>query len=250
MAGDWLLDLGHSRLKLARRSGEGLPTGHQAMPAEAFPRWLDDQAPPAGDRFWLAATPAAEQWRPLVEALERRGCRWRQVVTGAVPLPVAAAYPELGVDRWLSMQPVWLKYGGPFCLVGFGTASTVDLVDGQGVHRGGWIAPGLGPARDALFGRAPGLRRAGSVADLDPGPACDTARAVARGLWMQQLGLVRMALDEAGKRPGFDGIRLVLTGGDASALQSANIAWPVEVIVAPDLVLEGLALAVDRLLHS
>lgn len=261
MRADWLLDLGHTRLKLARRRSDGGLDSAAALAVAGFEAWLDARPEPrAADRFWCAAVPAEAALRPIRSALEARGLALRQIVTGAVDLPVAPSYPGLGVDRWLAVQPVWQRLGAAFCVVDCGSAITLDLVDCHGRHRGGWIAPGPATARAGLLARAPGLERTSPAPDLalaELGPATDTALAIERGLWLQQAGLVWLGLAQARALPGCEAAVAVLTGGDALRLHSALQAvkggpggfgrnaplGPVE----PDLVLQGLAMAVEGL---
>ena len=247
MRTDWLLELGHSRLKLARREDAG-HADVESMPLERFDEWLSGQgwtiaqAHARGDRFWLASVPLPEVTAQVTGILARAGLEWHLVTTGSAALPVAASYPGMGVDRWLAVQPVWTALRAPFCLVDCGTATTIDLVDGRGVHLGGWIMPGLDAARDGLLARAPGLRRAPPERSALPLPARDTAQGLEDGLLLQQAGGIARACRYASGAPGLDREpALVLTGGAAAPLQSLLQGARVE----PDLVLRGLTMAVD-----
>lgn len=240
---DWLLELGHSRLKLARREGEGL-IGVESLPMEGFGDWLAVRALSPADRFWLSSVPLPQVTAGVTDELARAGHEWTAVTTASTMLPVAAAYPGLGVDRWLALQPVWTALRAPFCLVDCGTATTVDLVDGLGVHRGGWIMPGLEAAREGLLARAPGLRRALPERSALPLPARDTAQGMEDGLLLQQAGGIAQAYRIAAAVPDLGGApALVMTGGAAAPLQSLLEGARVE----PDLVLRGLAMAVESL---
>jgi len=238
---EWLLELGHTRLKAARGDFGGGVSGVEVIEPgpgiDAFVARLH-----AGSTCWLAAVPGPERVEPIVRALKAGGSTVRRITTGAVALDVEAAYPGLGVDRWLTLQPVWRDLRRAFCVVDFGSATTIDLVDDHGVHRGGWILPGRQSARAGLMLRAPGLDRP----EPEPGsaecPACDTAGAIAAGLDLQQIGAVRAARRAGARALAVDALPLVLTGGDAARfcgdLQPARHA--------PALVLEGLALASER----
>jgi len=240
---DWLLELGHSRLKLARRAGEGLAAG-ESIRLEDFGGWLAEQAPAAADHFWLSSVPLPQVTERVTDELARAGFEWTTVTTGSTALPVAASYPGTGVDRWLAMQPVWTALRAPFCLVDCGTATTIDLVDGLGVHRGGWIMPGLDAAREGLLARAPGLRREPHAHSALPLPACDTAQGIEDGLLLQQAGGIAQAYRLAARVPDLGGEpALVMTGGAAGPLQSLLEGARVE----PDLVLRGLAMAAESL---
>lgn len=242
MPREWLLELGHSRLKLAPLAPGGRPGPSRTLEAAAFGSWLESGAAATGDRFRLAAVPGADAVRPVIDALELGGHDWRRITTGTPDLPVSPAYPGLGVDRWLAIQPAWSATRAAFCLVDAGTATTIDVVDDAGVHRGGWILPGAAAARDGLLARAPGLERPAVDVGESLEPAGETAPALERGLRLQQVGAIERALRQARALPGCDAPALILTGGAAPPLQSHLQGARVE----PDLVLRGLAMAVER----
>lgn len=58
---------------------------------------------------------------------------------------------QLGVDRILSMVAARRCCQKSFCLVDSGTATTIDYVDENGQHLGGFILPGLDMMRESLF---------------------------------------------------------------------------------------------------
>nr|HPM25136.1 type III pantothenate kinase [Phycisphaerae bacterium] len=66
---------------------------------------------------------------------------------------------EVGADRIVDCAAVQAKYGGPACVVDFGTATTFDAISREGDYLGGAIAPGIGIAAEALFSRASKLYR-------------------------------------------------------------------------------------------
>ena len=247
MPNDWLLELGHTRLKTARRVDTGI-TGIEAIELERVGQWLLRQRPAAQDRFWLAAVPTPEVTARVTSELDRIGLKWTSVSTGLAALPVAPAYPGMGVDRWLALQPVWERLRSAFCLIDCGTATTVDLVDALGEHLGGWIMPGIDAARLGLLTRAPGLRRP-MPAEVGPGaPARDTADAIESGLLQQQVGGIVEAYTVATDLPDFaPAPPLVLTGGAAAPLQSLLEERGVPVRIEPDLVLLGLAMAIESM---
>ncbi len=58
---------------------------------------------------------------------------------------------QVGADRIVDAAAAHKLYGGPACIVDFGTATTFDAVSTTGEYLGGAIAPGLGIAAEALF---------------------------------------------------------------------------------------------------
>lgn len=57
---------------------------------------------------------------------------------------------EVGADRLVNAYAAVRKYTGPLIVVDFGTATTFDVVDGDGAYLGGVIYPGIKISLDAL----------------------------------------------------------------------------------------------------
>lgn len=66
---------------------------------------------------------------------------------------------EAGADRLVDSVAAHSKYGGPVIVLDFGTATTLDVVDGDGNYAGGIIAPGVNLSLDALHAAAAKLPR-------------------------------------------------------------------------------------------
>jgi len=66
---------------------------------------------------------------------------------------------EVGADRIANAVGAYDLFGGPTIVVDFGTATTFDVISGDGEYMGGAIFPGIEISMDALFGRAAALRR-------------------------------------------------------------------------------------------
>ncbi len=139
---------------------------------------------------------------------------------------------KLGVDRWLGMIATFNQYQSAFCLVGCGTAITVDLVDNSGKHLGGLISPGLRLMRESLHANTANLNL--NVATYPFGLANHTDAAIYNGTLAAALGLIEINL-----KTHPDNLLLILTGGDADiiagAISKSNI-------IEPNLVLQGLAI--------
>ena len=194
--------------------------------------WL--AALPEGDVACIASVASEMQRVALLDALCTRFTRLHRVHTERVLGPLQIAYAEpahLGVDRFLAMLGAC---GEAACLlVGVGTALTIDLVDADGVHRGGRIAPSPQLMRQALHARAAQLPVSGGDYVEFAG---DTAPALASGCDGAALALIERSLQQAsallGQTP-----RLCMHGGGAQVLRPRLPAhdW------VPDAVLQGLA---------
>src|SRR5205823_4881880 len=95
---------------------------------------------------------------------------------------------DVGVDRIVNSMAAYARYGGPCIVVDLGTATTFDVVSGDGTYLGGAICPGAHLAADALFARAARLPRV----ELKP-PAsvigASTASSIQSGLFFGYVGL-------------------------------------------------------------
>lgn len=228
----WVFDLGNTRLKCAEVGADGLPGETQAIAHDAAGDWL--RALPRGDVACVASVASEERRVALLDVLSPRFRRIHRVHTQPRFGPLRIAYPvpaHLGVDRFLSLLDACGS--GPVLVVGVGTAFTIDVLDADGGHRGGRIAPSPRLMREALHARAPVLPEAGGVyAEF----ADDTAPALASGCDGAAIALVERSLAQAASLLGA-APTLRLHGGGAAALRPLLPAhdW------VPDAVLRGLA---------
>jgi type III pantothenate kinase len=254
MGPDWLLaDLGNSRLKWAwLRAG-------QRGPAEAISQ--DKRLPLApllGD-IWAAA-PAPR--RVLIcsvadDERNRQLADWCQNQWQLTPdwfrssgelLGLHNAYLEptrLGNDRWLAMLAARHLCTGPVAVIDCGTAMTIDLVNAQGQHQGGWILPGLGLQRQALLGNTAIRQPASTKTTLAPG--VDTASCIANGILLGTLGALHLVARQLEGHPEWQAMNWVLTGGEAGII-APFLPWPSRLL--PELLLDGLALLAQHLDES
>ena len=148
---------------------------------------------------------------------------------------------EVGADRIVNSVAAYEKYGGPLIVVDFGTATTFDVVTGDGKYAGGVIAPGINISAEALFARASRLPR---VEIRRPPTVIGTNTVVnmQSGLFFGYLGLVDGILARMKKElPKVK--RIIATGGLASLL--ADDSEHIDE-VDPDLTLRGLKIIYDR----
>ncbi|TDK24344.1 type III pantothenate kinase [Luteimonas aestuarii] len=235
--GEWLFDLGNTRLKYAPLDADGCVGGVCAVAHDGI-AFADDawDALPSHIRTAHVASVASPALRDaLLQVLQARGAAVKLAATQVECDGLRIAYADptrLGVDRFLALLGAHAR-GGAWLVAGVGTALTLDLLDDAGGHRGGRIAPSPALMRDALQMRARQLpAQGGDYREF----AGDTLDALASGCTGAALGLIERSLREAvtlfGSTPG-----LLLHGGGAAALLPHLPA----VVHAPSLVLEGLA---------
>jgi type III pantothenate kinase len=160
------------------------------------------------------------------------------VVDAGVKTGVRVLYETpkaVGADRIVDAAAVQNLYGGPACVVDFGTGTTFDAISAEGDYLGGAIAPGIGIAADALFSRAAKLPKV----DLNTPPSVigkNTPHAMQSGLIFGYVGLVEGMVARFKRELGPD-MKFIATGG-----LTEIIARETDVIdiVAPWLTLDGL----------
>ncbi len=230
-----LVDLGNSQAKLGWLSGGQMrylgACGLDEAPTSILP------GRPA--RIWLSSVAAAERETAFVDRLDLTETTLiRVTVTSFLRhQPSRYAPDQLGVDRWLAALACRERGLAPAVIADVGTATTLDLLDAQGVHLGGYILPGPELMRRALLdGTA--LRPQQRSLYCDSGPPAATGDAIACGVLQAQLGAIERALAVAGQ-----GASLVLTGGGAGIIRRLLAQ---DALCVEQLVLEGLAVLARR----
>lgn len=240
-----LVDLGNTRLKYAVLRADGRVGAHGAVAHAdgALPADWHTGIPRDVDRAVVASVASPALRAMVFEALAST-C---PLVLRATTLPSLAGLQvgyddpaSLGVDRFLAMLGARRRGAGACLVVGVGTALTLDLVDADGQHQGGLIAPSPALMREALHARAAQLPPdGGALTDF----ALTTPDALRSGCDGAALALVAQARAAAATRLGATP-RLVVHGGGADALEGL----PADAEHAPSLVLDGLATWVDAVL--
>ena len=162
------------------------------------------------------------------------------VVDAGVKTGVRILYENpraVGADRIVDAAAVRKLYGGPACVVDFGTGTTFDGISNEGDYLGGAIAPGIGIAAEALFTRAAKLPRV----DLNRPPAAigrNTTHAMQSGLLFGYVGLVEGMVTRFRTELGPE-MKTIATGGLAEIVARETDMID---IIAPWLTLDGLRL--------
>ncbi len=242
------VDIGNTNIVMGLYRGEELlthwriSTDHQKMPDEYAMilasllayygytlRDIDSIAlasvvPPVTDRF-------CEMLRLYTEAP-------LLVVGAGVKTGVAIRYDsprDVGADRIVNAAAAFRLYGGPACIVDFGTATTFDAISAQGDYLGGAISPGIMVAAEALFQRTAKLPRI-DLQRPERAIGTNTVEAMRSGILFGYVGLVEGMVERFRRELG-EAMRVIATGGLA-----AIIAAETSVIqhVDPWLTLKGL----------
>ncbi len=174
----------------------------------------------------------------VVEACRKYLQKDPLVVDAGVKTGVRVLYEDpkaVGADRIVDAAAVQHLYGGPACVVDFGTGTTFDAITEKGEYLGGAIAPGIGIAAEALFARAAKLMRV----DLQRPPSAvgrNTTHAMQSGLLFGYVGLVEGLVTRFRTELG-ESMKVIATGGLAEIVAKETDVFE---IIAPWLTLDGL----------
>lgn len=242
------IDIGNTNLTLGLYEGDKLgahwrlATDHNRMPDEYGLQFLgllqnanktlkDIQGisvasvvPPLTGRVVQACREYLKQEPLVVDAGVKTGIKIRYEDPKAV-----------GADRVCDAVAVMKLYGGPACVVDFGTATTFNAVTKDGEYLGGAITAGINLAAEALYTRAAKLPRI----DLQVPPSVigrNTVHAMQSGLLFGYVSMVEGMVNRFRSELGGD-MKVVATGGLAEVVAHET---KVIDIIAPWLTLEGL----------
>ena len=247
------IDVGNTNITLGLYEGETLgprwrlATDHERMPDEFILQLLGLLAHSGIDRENVDGAAIASVVPTLtgrwVEVCRKGLNRDPLVVDGTVETGVRILYDEpgsVGADRVVDAVAAYRLYGGPACIVDFGTATTFDAISPGGDYLGGAIAPGIGIAAQALFQRAAMLPRV-ELARPPSAIGRNTVHSMQSGLLFGYVSLVEGMVARFREELG-PGTRVIGTGGLAEV-----IARETEVleILAPWLTLDGLRMVYE-----
>lgn len=160
------------------------------------------------------------------------------IVDAGVKTGVRIRYEDpraVGADRIVDAAAVQRLYGGPACVVDFGTGTTFDAISTDGDYLGGAIAPGINIGAEALFQRTAKLPRV----DVQKPPSVigrNTVHAVQSGLFFGYVAMVEGMVDRFRVELG-PSMKVIATGGLAEVVARET---PAIQIIAPWLTLDGL----------
>ena len=141
----------------------------------------------------------------------------------------------VGADRICNAVAAYEKYGGPTIVVDFGTATTLDVVNENGVYLGGAIAPGLEMTALSLYERTAKLPKI-SLEYPETIIGKTTEHSMQAGIMFGTIKMVDGLIDLIKKEINGN-VKVVATGGLANHILSKS-----QYIehYEPNLVLEGL----------
>jgi type III pantothenate kinase len=247
------IDVGNTNLTLGLYPGQEigphwrLATDHQRMPdeyglqflgllehagltpAELTGICLASVVPPLTQRVVQACTQYLQQEPLVVDAGIKTGIRIRYEDPRAV-----------GADRVADAVAVFHLYGGPACVIDFGTATTFNALTKTGDYLGGAITAGIHLAAEALFQHTAKL----PSIDIQRPPSVigrNSIHAMQSGLLFGYVAMVEGMVTRFRQELG-DDMKVIATGGLAEIIaRETNVIQ----VLSPWLTLEGLRILWD-----
>ncbi len=227
-----LIDMGNTRIKWiwavdGRIDEETCSRGG----LDAFRRFTKSHADEPPSRVLLSSVAAEERTSAVTDACNSRwAVTISRLVSSRQQAGIRNAYEQaetLGVDRWLAIVGAAHSYGKPVVIWDLGTATTLDAVDAEGQHLGGYIFPGPATMLEALrsgtaltvpgdLSGAPENPPTGQDHSISPGQT--TADCIIQGVRATQVGALNQFLRYISPQVGNP--TLVVTGGAAQELLS------------------------------
>lgn len=242
------IDIGNTNLTLGLYNGDALgrhfrlATDHARMPDEYGLQFLGLLQNAGRIVSELTGIVLASVVPPLtgrvVQACREYLKKEPLVVDTGVKTGIRIRYEDpraVGADRVADAVAVINLYGGPACVIDFGTATTFNALTKEGDYLGGAITAGVNLAAEALYTRAAKLPRM----DLQRPPSVigrNTVHAMQSGLLFGYVSMVEGMVARFRSELGSD-MKVIATGG-----LSEVIAKETDVIdvISPWLTLEGL----------
>lgn len=244
------IDIGNTNLTLGLYEGETLgahwrlATDHNRMPDEYGLQFLGVLQNAGKTLNDITGISLASVVPPLtgrvIQACREYLKQEPLVVDAGVKTGIKVRYEDpkaVGADRICDAVAVMKLYGGPACVVDFGTATTFNAVTKDGEYLGGAITAGINLAAEALFTRAAKLPRI----DLQVPPSVigrNTTHAMQSGLLFGYVSMVEGMVARFRAELGND-MKVIATGGLAEVVAKET---KVINVISPWLTLEGLRL--------
>lgn len=242
------IDVGNTNLTLGLYTGKEigphwrLATDHQRMPDEYGLQFLGllehaGLTPKELTGICLASVVPPLTQRVVQACRQYLGQEPLQVDTG-IKTGIRIRYEDpraVGADRVADAVAVFNLYGGPACVIDFGTATTFNAVTKNGDYLGGAITAGINLAAEALFQHTAKLPKI----DLQRPPSVigrNSVHAMQSGLLFGYVSMVEGMVIRFRAELG-DEMKVIATGGLAEIVAGET---DVIQIIAPWLTLDGL----------
>lgn len=234
-----LLDVGNTRIKMALMDASGYLEPWLNL---TYSELAQQPLPDAVESVWLACVSGKGSQQAVMDWLRECDVPIIEIISESHAFGVTTAYDDatrLGIDRWLALVGAFDEQPKATVIIDAGTAITVDWLDENGQHLGGWIAPGVNLMRESVVTRTPKVfidagEQWGKAHQLGQ----NTTDCLLNGCVNSFVGLVRQAIAVSETELDWFDYRILYSGGSIPLLP-ADLKRRGE--VRSELVLQGLA---------
>ncbi|MFY9239617.1 MAG: type III pantothenate kinase [Roseovarius sp.] len=216
---------------------------HHARTADAYFTWYSTLVKHYGieveiDEVIISSTVPRVVYNLRVFSDRFFGCRPMVVGKPDCALPVLPRVDEgtlVGPDRLVNAAGAFDRHGGDLIVVDFGTATTFDVVAGDGAYIGGMIAPGVNLSLEALHMAAAALPHI-DITQPQGAIGTNTVACMQAGVFWGYVGLVKECcarICAERDRP----MKIIGTGGLAPLFNETEALFDV---LEEDLTMHGL----------
>ena len=213
-----LVDIGNTRTKYTYEQ-QGVLSEVQSEHNEAISEeWLANITQSV-KKIIVASVSEAYLVDVFVKFAEQHSIELLNVKSESERFGVTSSYQQpttLGIDRWLTLLAANILYKNKnILIIDAGTATTVDLLDNNGRHLGGWILPGIDIIFNSLLlNTSQVLATQEHQSNVSFGR--NTSDGVNNACWAATLGFIKQGIKQANKQVSLD--EVLITGGNAEKL--------------------------------
>ena len=149
---------------------------------------------------------------------------------------------EMGTNRIVNLVAAHEIYGGPAIVIDYSTATTFDVIDGDGEFLTGITAPGLQICSDALYKRTASLPKF-EIKRPESLITKNTIDSLQAGLVIGHIGETVYIIEEIRRELNLSDAKVIATGGIARVIDEDGSIFD---IYDPVLALQGLRLVYEK----
>lgn len=158
-------------------------------------------------------------------------------------LKITIANPsEVGADRIVDAVAAFELYGGPVIVIDFGTATTYDVISGDGCFMAGITSPGIRISANAMWNDTARLPEV-EIKKPDSILAKDTITSMQAGLVYGYIGQTEYIIQKVREELNISDMKTVATGGLGKIIADETDTID---IYDPELTLKGLRLIYQK----
>ena len=221
-----LIDIGNTRLKYVRHTEHGFTKSHSIHNDEITVERLEQLF--SNETEVLVSSVAKNK---MLELIEQAALKHQKSITRAETKKEFNGiicgydnYQQMGVDRWLAIIGAQeLVPNKCLVVVDAGTATTIDVINQNKRHLGGWILPGVKTIHDAIIEKT--AKVSSTFKPIDAiAFGLNTADNVNQASWAASIGLIDQAINTLINNQHLisknlsASIELVFTGGSGAEL--------------------------------